>query len=107
MMARAHQALGRLLMDGGLPPEVDKILMQAAQMLVEKKKGETGEEPLPEQKGPPMPPGTEEEEDPDAEGLEEDPEAAGQDPKAFPPKKGFPPKPGLTKGKAPPFPPKK
>lgn len=105
MMSRAHQAMARLLMEGGLTPEVDALLMQAMTKMVEHKKGGALPKPPGEEEQPGA--GEEEESFPPKDDAVEDP----ADPTAkppFPSKPGAapsgPPKPGFGK---PAFPPKK
>jgi hypothetical protein len=95
MVARAHQAIGRLIMDGGLPTEIQKLLAQATSMLVEPRtpggKGDGTSKPPPG-----TPPGT----DPNA------PQKPGDGTSKAPP--GAPPPNGgktapAPPGKAPPF----
>jgi len=98
MMSRAHVALSRLLMDGGLSKEADALIMQAMQKLVEKKKGG----PLDGASGSKGPPGDDKgKPNPFAKGG---PPKPGEQPPQGPP--GAPPQKPAQKA-PPPFPPKK
>lgn len=104
MIARAHQAIGRLVMEGGLPKDVIDMLAKANTRLVETQHGPAGEAAGEQQvtdpnadtdaSKPPFP-SKEDEEEP-AVGASKTPLPGGKpsplNPPPMPAKKPFPPK---------------